>query len=42
MEKEQIVNAVNVGYNMVTTSEPYDNLHKGDNYYNETYGGQEE
>jgi hypothetical protein len=42
MEKEQIVNAVNVGYNMVTTSEPYDNLHKGDNYYNETYGVQKE
>jgi len=39
MEKGQIVDAINVGFNMETPSEPHENLHKADDYYNETYGG---
>jgi hypothetical protein len=42
MHKEEIKDAISVGYNMATPSEPYDNLHKGDKYYIEAYGGDDE
>ena len=42
MHEEEIKDAISVGYNMATPSEPYENLHKGDKYYNETLGGNNE
>ena len=42
MHKEEMIDAISVGYNMATPSEPYDNLHKGDKYYNEIFGGDNE
>ena len=42
MHKEEIKDAISVGYNMATPSEPYDNLHKGDKHYYETFGGNNE
>lgn len=42
MHKEEIKDAISVGYNMATPSEPYENLHKGDKYYNQKFGGNNE
>jgi hypothetical protein len=42
MEREQMKDAINVGFNMETPSEPHENLHKVYSHYNETYGGDNE